>query len=206
MHINCRLLLDHIVCKITQRNNIRRANTCDPALKLLNEDITSDIQKHKPGKEYLDAHWDHRHNTHILWKTIQGLSNRATPPTLNTSITFSNKIATTPKHIANCFTKQFTNTVNHATHKINRYTNRETHKIQGYNITLTTTQVQEAINQSKKDNSQGLDKSNIRHLKHIDSHGLAFLTSMLKTALNTNIIPHIWKLANRHWRRAFFIT
>ena len=30
MHSNCRLLPDHIVYKITQRNNIRRANTCDP--------------------------------------------------------------------------------------------------------------------------------------------------------------------------------
>ena len=38
MHSNCRLLLDHIVCKITQRNNMRRVNTCDPALKLLNEE------------------------------------------------------------------------------------------------------------------------------------------------------------------------
>ena len=47
MHSNCMLLPDHIVCKITQRNNIRRANTCDPALKLLNEEITSDILKHK---------------------------------------------------------------------------------------------------------------------------------------------------------------
>ena len=47
MHSNCRLLPEDIVCKITQRNNIRRANTCDPALKLLNEEITSDIQKHK---------------------------------------------------------------------------------------------------------------------------------------------------------------
>ena len=44
MHSNCRLLPDDIVCKITQRNNIRRTNTCDPALKLLNEEITSDIQ------------------------------------------------------------------------------------------------------------------------------------------------------------------
>ena len=33
MHINCRLLPGHIVCKITQQNNIRIANTCDPALK-----------------------------------------------------------------------------------------------------------------------------------------------------------------------------
>ena len=103
-------------------------------------------------------------NTHIRWKTINSLSNRAPPPTLNTSITFSNKIATTPKHIANCFTKQFTNTVKHATHQTNRYTNRETHTIQGYNITLTTTHVQEAIKQSKNNNSQGPDKLNIRHL------------------------------------------
>ena len=118
-HSYCRLLPDDIVCKITQINNIRRANTCDPALKLLNEEITSDIQKHKQNiwKDHLDAHSDHRHNTHTLWKTIHGLSNRATPHTLNTSITFNNKIATIPKYIANCFTKQLTNPVKHATHK-----------------------------------------------------------------------------------------
>ena len=76
IHSNCRPLPDHIVCKITQGNNIRRANTCDPALKLLKEEITSDIQKHKQNqwKEHLDAHWDHRHNTHIIWKTTYGLS------------------------------------------------------------------------------------------------------------------------------------
>ena len=198
MHSNCRLLPEDIVCKITQRNNIRRANTCDPALKLLNEEITSDIQKHKQNiwKEHLDAHWDHRHNTHTLWKTIHGLSNRAPPHTLNTSITFNNKIATTPTHIANCFTQQFTNTVKHATHKTNRHINRATHNIQGYNITLTTSQVQEAIKESKNNNSQGPDKLNIRHLKHIGPLGLAFLMSMFKTALNKNIIPHTWKLAN----------
>ena len=194
MHINCRLLPEDIVCKITQRNNIRRANTCDPALKLLNEEITSDIQKHKQNiwKEHLDAHWDHRHNTH----TIHGLSNRAPPHTQITSITFNKKIATTPTHIANYFNKQFTNTVKYATHKTNRHINRATHNIQGYNIALTNSQVQEAIKQSKNNNSQGPDKLNIRHLKHIGPLGLAFLTSMFKTALNKNIIPHTWKLAN----------
>ena len=50
MHSNCRLLSENIVCKITQRNNIRRANTRDPALKLLNEEITSDLQKHTHGR------------------------------------------------------------------------------------------------------------------------------------------------------------
>ena len=62
----------------------------------------------------------------------------------------------------------------------------QTHNIQGYNITLTTSQVQEAIKQSKNNNSQGPDKLNIRHLKHIGPIGLAILTSMFKTALNKN--------------------
>ena len=64
MHSNFSLLPDHIVYKIKQRNNIRRANTCNPALKLL-------------SKEHQDAYWD---NTHIIWNTIHGLSNRAPPP------------------------------------------------------------------------------------------------------------------------------
>ena len=147
-------------------------------------------------KEHLDAHLDHRHTTHLLWKIIHGLSNRAPPSTLNTSITFSNKTATTPKPITNYFTKQFTNTVKHATNKTNRYINRATQKIQGHNITLSTTQIQQAIKQSKNNNSHGPDKLNIRHQKHISPLGLTFLTSMLKNALNKNIIPHTWKLAN----------
>ena len=44
MHSNCMRLPKDIVCKITQRNNIRRANTCDLALKLLIEEINFDIK------------------------------------------------------------------------------------------------------------------------------------------------------------------
>ena len=196
MHSNCRLLPENIVCKITQRNNIRRANTCDPALKLLNKEITTYKNTTKTygrstctthtlfGRPYMVYPTEHHHNTHTLWKTIHGLSNRAPPHTLNTTITFHNKIATTPKHIANCFTKQSKNTVKHAKHKTSRHINRATHKIQAYNITLTTSHIQEAIKQSKNNNSQGPDKLNIRHLKHIGPLGLVFLTSMFKTALN----------------------
>ena len=100
IHRNCRLLPNHIVCKITQGNNIRRANTSGPALKLPTYKTQTNI-----GQEHLDAHWDHSHNIHTLWKTIHVLSNRAPPPTLNTSITFNNKIATPYTHSNNCFTK-----------------------------------------------------------------------------------------------------
>ena len=67
MHSNCRLLPEDTVCKITQRNNIRRVNTCDSALKLLNEEITSDIQntnKHMEGasRRSLGSQAQHTHS------------------------------------------------------------------------------------------------------------------------------------------------
>ena len=175
MHSNCRLLPEDIVCQITQRNNIRRANTCDPALKLLNEEITSDIQKHKQNiwKEHT---WSIQQSTTIRTKHIHNIQQQ------NSNYTHTH-----------C--ELFHQTI-HATHKTNRHINRATHNIQGYNITLTTSQVLEAIKQSKNNNSQGPDKLNIRHLKHIGPLGLAFLTSMFKNALNKNIIPHTWKLAS----------
>ena len=109
-HTHCQHNFTNIILVAEKHNiskgkmhSIRRANFCNPVLKLLNEEITSDIQKHKQNiwKEHLDAHWDHRNNTHIIWKNIHDLSNRAPQPTLNTSITFNQKIATTAKYIAN---------------------------------------------------------------------------------------------------------
>ena len=82
---------------------------------------------------------------------------------------------------------QTTNHARHETHKTDRSIDRATQHIQGYKITLTTTQIQEAIKQSML---------KIRHIKHIGPLGLAFLTSMFITTLNNNIIPHIWKLAS----------
>ena len=131
MQSNCRLLPEDIVCKITQRNNIRRANTCDPVLKLRNEEITFDIQKHKQNiwKEHLDAHWDHRHNTHILWKSIHGLSNRAPPTTHNNSITFNNKITHTQTYCELFHQTILKHRQTRNTQKENRSTDRATQNI-----------------------------------------------------------------------------
>ena len=151
---------------------------------------TNTTQAHRPSSKS-------ERNLIILQVNINRFKNKLEERKLLIHVTHADIITIQEtKHIANCFTKQFTNTVKHATHKTNRHINRATHNIQGYNITLTTSQVQEAIRQSKNNNSQGPDKLNIRHLKHIGPLGLAFLTSMFNTALNKNIIPHTWKLAN----------
>ena len=82
MHSNCRLLPEGIVCKMTQINTIRRANTCDPALKLLNEEITSDIQKHKESRTIAGQN-DHAISditeTSALYRTDQSALNNIDP-------------------------------------------------------------------------------------------------------------------------------
>ena len=136
MHSNCRILPEDIVCKITQRNNIRRANTCDPALKLLNEEITSDIQKHKQNiwKEHLDAHWDHRHNTleDHTW-SIQQSTTTHTKHIHNIQQQNSNYTQT------HC--EFFHQTLSNMQHTKQTSIDWATENIQGYNITLTTSQV-----------------------------------------------------------------
>ena len=131
-----------------------------------------------------------QHNT--LWKTIHVLSNNAPPTTLNTTTTFNNKITTTPTLVANCFNQTIHKHCQTRNTQTNRYIDRATQNIQGYNITLTTTQVQEAIKQSKINKSQGPDKLNIRHIKHIDkgtSYRPISLLSAIANALEKSLLP-----------------
>ena len=78
---------------------------------------------------------------HILWKLIHGISNRALPPTLNTSKTFQQQNNNYTQTCCELFHQTFHKHCQ--THKTNRFINRVTHKTQVYNITLTTTQVQD---------------------------------------------------------------
>ena len=157
MHSTCMLLPDHIVCQISQRNYMRIANTCDPALKLLNEKITSNTLKHKQNiwNVHLDAHWDYRHNTYTLWKTIHGLSKIV----FFTHIQHFHHVQQQNNHHTQTYCVLFLQTSHkhfrHVTHKTNRSIGRAIQKPQGYNITLTTTQIQEAIKQNNNNNSRG---------------------------------------------------
>ena len=91
MHSNFRLKPDHIVCKTTQRNNIRRANTCDPALKLRH---TKTLTKPMEG---LSRCMLGSQVQHTLFGRPYMVCPTEQHPTLNISITFNNKITTTSK-------------------------------------------------------------------------------------------------------------
>ena len=195
---NCKLLPEDIRTKINTRNNIRKHNPLDRNLAQLNNEITSDIQHHKTAlwKSHLDGNWDHRENTHTLWKTLKNLSNKKMHTNKNHAISFNNKPSVTSTQIANSFNKQFTNTVPHTSNKTNRNIDKQVHKLPKTTFILTTSEISAAIRNSKNNNSTGPDGISIKHLKNIGPLGLTYLTNTFNLALNTNTIPHMWKLAN----------
>ena len=120
-------------------------------LEHLNKDISQAIQTHRSGiwKEHLDGHWDHRRNTHILWKTINGLSNKKPTPITNNTITFKNYTAITPKQKANQFTKQFTNITKHKTKTHYRKIHRKIESLPTTPIKITIAQTSAALKSTK---------------------------------------------------------
>ena len=191
------LLPENIRAQIKERDIIKANDPTDNRLEHLNKDISQAIQTHRSGiwKEHLDGHWDHRRNTHILWKTINRLSNKKPTPITNNTITFKNYTAITPKQKANQFTKQFTNITKHKTKTHYRKIHRKIESLPTTPIKITIAQTSAALKSTKNTNSTGPDGLNIRHLKHLGPKGLDYLTKILNLSLNKNIIPQIWKLA-----------
>ena len=192
-----KLLPEHIRDKIKQRDIERTKDSTNTNLSDMNKEISSLIQKHKQDiwQQKLDGNWDHRQNTHILWNTINTLSNKQPVQQPNRTITFGNKLKTTAKQIATSFNKQFINNTTHKTDKNNRKIDRRTSKLQSEHIDITSEQVRQAIMASKNNNSTGPDNINIKHLKHLGPIALSHLAHLYTTSLNTNVIPQIWKLA-----------
>ena len=182
---------------IQHRNNVRHSNPKDPQLPELNKNIDKQIQEHKTQlwREHLEDDWDHRHNTHKLWKTISALSNKKPKDTPNISIEFNSKIAINNKQKATLFNKQFANTIKHKTHPSNRIIDRNTRKLPSEEIVITEQQTIRAIKKSKNNNSTGPDEINIRHLKHLGPRAISYLTKIYNIVLNSNDIPNIWKMA-----------
>jgi hypothetical protein len=191
------LLPQPIRDNIHKRDQLRQQNPKDENIKTINNEITRQISQHKSDlwKTKLEEHWDHKQNTHILWKTINSLSNKKPPQQPNRTITFKDKTVTTPNKIASSFNHQFVNVTKYSTEKQNRTIDRHTNKINSTFIQITPEQVKHAISSSKNNNSTGADGINIKHLKHLGPIALEFLTNLYSTTVNTNEIPQIWKLA-----------
>ena len=114
-----KLLPEEIRAKIDIRDQMRTDDATDPRLDELNNEITTDIGNHKAllWRNHIEDDWDHRTNQHVLWKTMNGLSNKKESARNNTTVSFRHKIATTATEKATMFNKQFTNCTPHRTNR-----------------------------------------------------------------------------------------
>ena len=95
---------------------------------------------------------------------------------------------------AKTFNRLFPN-VTYRANEIDRHVDHKIKKLSTDKILLTTPQMRLAISNSTNNNSNETDSINIRHLKHLGPLAIRYLTSLYKTALNTNTIPHLGKRA-----------
>ena len=130
IHHTHKLLPEHIRNMIKQRTRTREQNPKNPIIAQQNTNIDKEIQNHKQllWKQHSTDYWDHKTNTHTLWKTINGLAHKKPPQTPNITITF-NKTAITDKQKTEHFNKQFTNHIKHNTHRRYRIIDRFTNKL-----------------------------------------------------------------------------
>ena len=124
-------LPENITNKIKLRNSIRATNPKDPAIESLNKEINKLISIHKTNqwKEKLNGKWDHKSNTYTYWKTLEHLAGKPSTPQPNRTIQFNNKDKSKTQNIAQSFNKQFVNSTQHKTNKINRVIDRKTKKL-----------------------------------------------------------------------------
>jgi hypothetical protein len=183
---------------IKNRDKLQKQDRTDPQLQDLNKTISNKIIEFKQNlwKSKLNENWDHKTNSHILWKTLGNMSDKKTKIYPNRTITFNGNIKLTNKSIASSFIQQFTNITNYRSSKSNRKTDRTTKKLESTEeITITSNQTAHAIKNSKNNNSTGPDNINIKHLKHLGPIAIDYLTCIFNLSVNENIIPQIWKLS-----------
>ena len=188
------ILPDDIRQLISRRNDIRQTNSDNPEIPTLNTEITAAIRDHKRRlwREHLDKAWDYRQNTNILYDRIRRLQNKRSADEPNRMITFNNKVKVTDKDIVNAFTKQYTNSTPKETDKQNMTIDRHIKRLRSNAVILTTRDTNKAIQKTSTKKSLGPDKIAPIHLKHL---GPKAITKLFNKVLNSNIIPHEWKLA-----------
>lgn len=187
----------HIRNMIVDRNNARAADPDHHSLRELNDNITKEISAYRRNlwKQHISGDWSHRRNTSTYWRTIKGLQGKREQPENNRTITFNNKIAITDRQIAMGFNKQYTNPVPKSTNQSHRHLNRQLHKLPSSPITITEAQVATAIRENNPSKATGPDEISPIHLKHLGNTALKLLTKCFNIAINSNTIPHMWKLA-----------
>jgi hypothetical protein len=184
---------------INQRDALRAADSSDPAIPALNQQIDEAIRV-SSRQRWVDRveSSDHRVDSSKCWQLLKNLSGKSSRPPPNQPISFRGKTLTKAPGIASSFCKLFTSTVRHKsdrkTRKIMRSL-RAKHKLDTNFRPFTPLATRDAINASKNSSATGPDGLTAIHLKHIGPRAIAYLTELFNLSVCSADLPSIWKAA-----------
>ena len=180
--------------KIQERDNLRKTDPTSPELARLNEEIKSEINKHKKEKwiETVEA-IDRKKDSGKLFKLIKHLNGNVQASD-NQAIKFKGKYLSKPKDISSAFNVQYSSVVRHTSSKTARTLTKNIRKnsLDGQ-TDFSSASTKEAIKKAKASKALGPDKISTLHLKHLGDSGITYLTTIFNLSLKHSALPAIWK-------------
>ena len=154
----------------------------------MNDEITkaSSDYKRRQWREFVESIDDRTDNTN-LWRTIKGIDGKSNQTAENAGITFTRIPHTSPKMIANSFTRQFTTSKlgKHSSSSGTRQVSNDVKRMSLEEAELfTSDQVTTAIKTCRSSRAYGPDFLSIFHLKNIGPLAIEHLTHTTMTPLS----------------------
>ena len=177
----------------TRRPRIQRSHLARPA--------TDERRDHQNNKRRSEKHMetlDHKTDPSKLWRTVETIDGKSPPEAENKDITFDDSQVSSPKHIANYFSRQFTISKHgrHTSSCETRLVSRERKRKSLMSaVTFTTDQVIKGISNCSNTKAFGLDRLSIFHLNNLGPKAIEYLTALFNYSVTSCRIPAIWKLS-----------
>jgi hypothetical protein len=182
---------------INERDTLQAADPTDPAIEILNHNITKIISENKKsiwwGKVAASGS---RLDSSKCWSLLCGLSGKRTYEPLNQPVTFGKTTFSNPYDISKKFIRQY---VPHPksdplTRKVQQQLHRA-HPIDHTFTLFTLALTEEAIRRSTSSTATGPDGLTSLHLKNLGPAGIRYLTELFNISVKDAVVPAIWKSA-----------
>ena len=163
-----------------ERDDLRKQDPATHRLLKMNDEITKATSDHKrrQWREFVES-IDHRTDSTKLWWTIKGIDGKSKQTEENEGITFTGRSHTSPKMIANSFSRQFT-TSKLGKHYSSRRTSQVSKDVKRMSLeeaeSFTSDQVTSVIKSCRNSRAYSPDSLIIFHLKNLEPIATEHLT------------------------------
>ena len=184
-----------------ERDQKRRDDPLDPEVARLNAEISSLVsgERRLRFNEFVNKS-SPAQDPKAYFNLMRKLSGKRVPIPENQPISFSGRVQSDSKKIADGFCRQYTSIGAHDSRKFKDKRKiikdlKINHPIDASYKPFTAAEVADAIRQSSSSTASGPDGITHLHLKHVGPKALQYLTDLYNLSVSKADIPAIWKEA-----------